>query len=45
MASSEKILPTAMYRNMKNDTIFVKNCDVLHHLATMFINTNAVSNP
>jgi len=32
------------HKYVKN-TIFVKNCVVLHHLATLFKNTNAVSKP
>ena len=41
----EKFPPTPMHTSMWNDTIFVKNYVVLHHLATLFNNTNAVSNP
>jgi len=41
----EKILPTPIHASMLNYTIFVKNCVVLHHLATQFNNTNAVSKP
>jgi len=41
----EKILPSSMHTSMLNYTIFVKYCVVLHHLATLFNNTNAVSKP
>jgi len=44
-APLEEFLLTPVYTSMQNDTIFVKNCVVLHHLATLFNNTNAVSNP
>jgi len=37
-----KILPTPIHTSMKNYTIFVKNCVVFHHLATLFNKTNAV---
>jgi len=30
---------------MLNYTIFIKNCVVLHYLATLFNNSNAVSKP
>jgi len=33
-----------MHTSMQNYTSFVKNCVVLHHLATLFNNINAVSN-
>jgi len=40
-----KILSTPIHTSMKNYTIFVKNCVVFHHLATLFNSTSAVSKP
>jgi len=39
----EKILPTLMHTGMHYCNIFEKKCVALHHLATLFNNTNAVS--
>jgi len=43
-APLDKILPMLVHTSIKI-TQFCKNCAVLHHLATLFHNTNALSKP